>query len=97
MIRWTTPRGFNCRMSDVDSASSSPGSSPGSTAVCAVSPCVTALSRARSFPSSVRGPVDFFAFCRFAAMRFSEAGIGGVLRLVDARPSARTAQTGSAD
>ena len=35
-------------------------------------PCRVALSEARWFPSSVRGPVDFWAFRRLARRRASE-------------------------
>jgi hypothetical protein len=37
-----------------------------------------AFSRLRCLPSTVRGPVDFFPFCRFASSFFTESNLRGV-------------------
>jgi hypothetical protein len=42
---------------------------------------LTALREERAFPSWVRGPVDRFAFSRFAASRFSEIGFESDIRV----------------
>ncbi len=56
-------------------------SSPGSATPAPVNPCLTALARLRALPASVRGPVDFRALARLAAIRAgldfgAEVGIG---------------------
>ena len=56
-------------------------SSPGSATPAPVRLCFTALARLRALPSSVRGPVDFWALARLAAIRAGldfgwAAGIG---------------------
>ena len=44
------------------------GSSPGISGCWAVRPCLVAFCATVALPSGVRGPVDFFAFLRFAAI-----------------------------
>ena len=82
------PTGCSCSSSPTLNAWNSLWSSVGSTCHGASRPCLIAFLETFCFPSGVRGPDDFLAFCRFAAICRSLAAIGLLIgpRLGDLEP-----------
>ncbi len=90
------PRGRNSSRNPCltfwNSASHSPGKTAADSAVCSWRraildrmPCLNALRDDRRLPSTVRGPVDFSALCRFAVNRAAEFGRLATERLATGR------------
>ncbi len=72
-VRISSSPYFSCRLSDKRRRSSSIGlPSAENKSFLLNSPCVTALRRLYPLPLAVRGPVDFWAFWRFARSRASD-------------------------